>query len=303
MIFARADQPIGVRKMRVIQQRGASSMWIERAVRAMRGPTLACAICLPLAASLVACGTSEPVYVEKSVEVLYNEALDAIQDGRYSDAYRGFEEVERQHPYSPWATKAQLMAAYSYYVANKNDDAILAASRFIQLHPGHRDIAYAYYIRAISDYERIADVGRDQAITQNALASLREVELRFPGSDYARDARLKIDLALDHLAGKEMHIGRYYLTRGHYGAAVNRFRVVIENYQTTTHVAEALHRLTEAYLALGVQAEAQTAAAVLGYNYPGSDWYRDSYVLLTGANLEPAADERSWISRTFSAIF
>ena len=252
---------------------------------------------------LAACAGDESLYVEKPVETLYDEALDALIDGRYSDAYRGFEEVERQHPYSPWATKAQLMAAYSYYVANKYDDAILAATRFIQLHPGHRDIAYAYYIRAICDYERIADVGRDQAVTQGALASLRDVSLRFPQTEYARDARLKIDLALDHLAGKEMHIGRYYLTRGHHGAAINRFRRVIEAYQTTTHVPEALHRLTEAYLSLGVTTEAQAAAAVLGHNFPGSEWYADSYALLTGAGLEPARGEGSWISRTFGAIF
>lgn len=267
------------------------------------GALRAAAVLVVVAGWLAACAGDEALYVEKPVEILYDEALDALTDGRYSDAYRGFEEVERQHPYSPWATKAQLMAAYSYYVANKYDDSILAATRFIQLHPGHRDIAYAYYIRAICDYERIADVGRDQAVTQGALASLRDVSLRFPQSEYARDARLKIDLALDHLAGKEMHIGRYYLTRGHYGAAINRFRRVIEAYQTTTHVPEALHRLTEAYLSLGVTTEAQAAAAVLGHNFPGSQWYADSYALLTDADLEPARNEGSWISRTFGAVF
>ena len=175
------------------------------------GALRAAAVLVVVAGWLAACAGDEALYVEKPVEILYDEALDALTDGRYSDAYRGFEEVERQHPSSPWATKAQLMAAYSYYVANKYDDSILAATRFIQLHPGHRDIAYAYYIRAICDYERIADVGRDQAVTQGALASLRDVSLRFPQSEYARDARLKIDLALDHLAGKEMHIGMHRL--------------------------------------------------------------------------------------------
>ena len=267
------------------------------------GALRAAAVLVVVAGWLAACAGDESLYVEKPVETLYDEALDALTDGRYSDAYRGFEEVERQHPYSPWATKAQLMAAYSYYVANKYDDSILAATRFIQLHPGHRDIAYAYYIRAICDYERIADVGRDQAVTQGALASLQDVSLRFPQTEYARDARLKIDLALDHLAGKEMHIGRYYLIRGHYGAAINRFRQVIEAYQTTTHVPEALHRLTEAYLSLGVTTEAQAAAAVLGHNFPGSQWYADSYALLTDAGLEPAGNEGSWISRTFGAVF
>jgi len=268
------------------------------------GAMRAAAVLVVVAGWLAACAGDEALYVEKSVETLYDEALDALTDGRHSDAYRGFEEVERQHPYSPWATKAQLMAVYSYYAANKYDDSILAATRFIQLHPGHRDIAYAYYIRAICDYERIADVGRDQAVTQGALASLRDVSLRFPQTKYARDARLKIDLALDHIAGKEMHIGRYYLIRGHYGAAINRFRRVIEAYQTTTHVPEALHRLTEAYLSLGVTTEAQAAAAVLGHNFPGSRWYADSYALLTDTGLdEPARNEASWISRTFGAVF
>ena len=226
---------------------------------------------------LVGCAVDNAGYVEKPVETLYNEALDALLDGRYSDAFRGFEEVERQHPYSPWATKAQLMAAYSYYVSNKYDETILAATRFIQLHPGHHDIAYAYYLKAMADYERIADVGRDQAVTENALKSLREVSRRFPKTDYARDARLKIDLALDHLAGKEMNIGRYYLSRGHFGAAINRFRRVIDEYQTTTHVPEALHRITEAYLSLGIVEEARVTASVLGHNFPGSRWYTDSY--------------------------
>ena len=218
-------------------------------------------------------------------------------------AAQSFDEVERQHPYSTWATEAQLMAAYSYYQANQYEDAIATAQRFIDLHPGNPNVAYAYYLVGLCHYERISDVGRDQEMTRKSLEAFQEVVRRFPDSAYARDARLKIDLARDHLAGKEMEIGRYYLTRGLYIAAINRFRTVIERYQTTTHVPEALHRLVEAYLSLGIEREAQTAAAVLGYNYPGSDWYEDSYALLTGRNLQPVEDKGSWISRAFNSVF
>jgi len=253
---------------------------------------------------LAACGSDDKdKYVERPVDELYNTAMDQLQTGNPGAAAKAFDEVERQHPYSVWARKAQLMGAYAYYQTNKYDDAIHAAKRFLELHPGNKDAAYAHYLIAISYYEQIADIGRDQRITQHALNSLQEVVDRYPGGEYARDARLKIDLALDHLAGKEMEIGRYYLGRSQHAAAINRFRTVIEKYQTTTHVPEALHRLTEAYLALGVSGEAQTAAAVLGHNFPGSPWYRDSYVLLTGENLEPAEDKQSWISRVWKSVF
>lgn len=252
---------------------------------------------------LGACAGDEEVYVERSVETIYNQAMNQMQVEDYELAAKSFEEVERQHPYSKWAAKAQVMAAFSYYQATKYDDAILAAERFVQLHPGRRDAAYAYYLIAISYYEQISDVGRDQKMTRLALGSLEEVVRRFPNSEYARDANLKLDLARDHLAGKEMAIGRFYQSRGHYLASVNRFRRVIEVYQTTSHVPEALHRLTESYLALGVIDEAQTAAAVLGYNFPGSDWYLDSYALLTGQDLRPEENKDSWISRVWKSIF
>jgi outer membrane protein assembly factor BamD len=227
-------------------------------------------------------GMDEEDYVERPVEELYNEAQDLLENGDAGRAGQAFEEVERQHPYSQWATRAQLMSAFAYYEANSYDEAIAAAERFIELHPGHQDVPYAYYLIGISYYERISDVGRDQKMTEEALAAFDELRRRFPNSQYARDAELKADLARDHLAGKEMAIGRYYLRRAQYVAAINRFRNVVERYQTTTHVAEALHRLTEAYLALGLQAEAQKNAAVLGYNFPGSEWYMDSYALLNG---------------------
>lgn len=255
---------------------------------------------------LAGCGSTEQPYVERPVEDLYNIAMDAVAGSNWEAAARGFDEVERQHPYSVWATKAQLMAAYSYYQRNQYSEAVSAIDRFLQLHPGNKDAPYAYYLKAICYYEQITDVGRDQKITQQAMAALEEVVRRYPSTGYARDARLKIDLARDHLAGKEMNIGRYYLNQGLYIAAINRFRAVVEQYQTTTHVPEALHRLTEAYMALGVLEEAQNVAAVLGYNYPGSEWYVDTYTLLTGekvAAAEGATDSRSWLSRTWNSIF
>jgi len=255
---------------------------------------------------LAACGKTEPPYVERPVEDLYNNAMNAVAKSNWEAAARGFDEVERQHPYSVWATKAEIMAAYSYYQKNQYTDAVSAAQRFLQLHPGNKDAPYAYYLIALCYYEQITDVARDQKITEQALAALQEVVRRYPTSEYARDARLKIDLTHDHLAGKEMTIGRYYLRQGLYIAAINRFRTVIEKYQTTTHVPEALHRLTEAYLSLGVLDEAQNVAAVLGYNYPGSEWYADTYTLLTGqkvASGDSPKEGEGWFGRTWHSIF
>ena len=254
-----------------------------------------------LALGLAGCGSSDDDknYVETPVEVLYNNALDQLSIQEYKKAAKGFEEVDRQHPYSVWATKAQLMAAFAYYQSNKYDDAVIALDRFIQLHPGHRDLAYAYYLKALCYYEQISDVGRDQRVTQQALEALAEVVKRFSGSPYARDARLKVELAIDHLAGKEMAVGRYYQTRQQYVGAINRYRVVIERYQTTTHVPEALHRLVECYLSLGVKSEAQENAAVLGYNFPGSEWYQDSYFLMTGEGEKPPDETKRWFFGLF----
>jgi outer membrane protein assembly factor BamD len=238
---------------------------------------------------LAACTSTpeeEDDYVERPVGELYNMALDHLQSGDPQQAARDFEEVQRQHPYSQWATRAELMSAFAFYRANQYDEAVAAAQRFIELHPGNDDVPYAYYLIGIAYYEQISDVGRDQRTTQQAFQAFDDLIRRFPDTPYARDARLKADLARDHLAGKEMEIGRYYLERGKYVAAINRFRNVVERFQTTTHVAEALHRLTEAYLALGVEPEAQRTAAVLGYNFPNSPWYVDSYALLTGQTVE-----------------
>ena len=256
-----------------------------------------------LVLGLAACGGSkEEKYVEAPVETIYNDALNTLSAGDYERAGKRFEEVERQHPYSVWATKAQLMAAFSYYQANKYDDAILTIDRFIQIHPGNKDIAYAYYLKALCYYEQIVDVGRDQRTTELALAALREVVQRFPDTRYARDASLKIDLAVDHLAGKEMEIGRYYQRQHQYLAGINRYKAVIDRFQTTSHVPEALHRLTESYLALGVRAEAQQSAAVLGHNFPGSDWYADSYYILEGKDFR-APQRGGWWERFWTSIF
>jgi outer membrane protein assembly factor BamD len=272
------------------------------ALRLVAGPWFAIA----LAAGLGACSSTddEVPYVERPVERIYGEATSALDKEDFTDAARLFDEVERQHPYSQWATRAQVMAAYAHYQALQYDDAVIALDRFIQLHPGSELAPYAYYLKALCYYEQITDVRRDQRITELALASLGEVVRRFPDTPYARDASLKIDLTNDHLAGKEMEIGRYYLGQGHYNAAIGRFRIVVERYQTTSHVPEALHRLTEAYLALGVVDEARAAAAVLGHNFPGSEWYIDSYALLVDANVRPERPgSGSWLSRVWNSVF
>lgn len=236
---------------------------------------------------LGACSTSDEAYVDRPVDVLYNEAMDNLEAGDDKKAAKLFDEVERQHPYSSWATKAQLMAAYSHYIANQYDEAVAAADRFIELHPANPDVPYAYYLKALSYYERISDIHRDQEMTEQAKKVFEEIVARFPDSEYARDARLKVDLCNDHLAGKEMVIGRYYIQRGYYLAAINRFKTVIERYQSTTHTPEALLRLTEAYLALGIDGEARKSAAVLGYNFPQTPWYADAYTLVSKSGTRP----------------
>jgi outer membrane protein assembly factor BamD len=256
------------------------------------------ALALATALILGACGGDEEIGAlpDTPVEPLYNRGLDALIEGDGDKAVQMFDEVERQHPYSQWATRAQLMAAYAYYLANRYDEAIAGLDRFIELHPGNSEIAYAYYLKAISYYEQISDVGRDQKMTELAQESLQTVLRRFPETPYARDANLKIDLARDHMAGKHMTIGRYYLGQLEYLAAINRFRIVVDKYQTTTHAPEALHRLVESYLALGLNAEAKSTAAVLGYNYPGSEWYLDSYELMTGEDLPGNEESQGWFS-------
>ncbi len=243
-------------------------------------------VLLLLAASLAlsACASNkakkDQSYVARDVETLYLVARDNLDRRQYKAAAQTFDEVERQHPYSVWARRAQLMSAFSYYVAGDYSESIGSSQRFLSLHPGSREAPYAYYMIAVSYYEQISGVQRDQKITQQALDALGELIRRYPNTDYAADARLKIDLARDHLAGKEMEIGRFYQQQGLYLAAISRFRTVIDQYDTTSHTPEALHRLVEAYLALGVPEEAKKAAAVLGNNYPGSKWYQRSFALM-----------------------
>ena len=253
---------------------------------------------------VAACGGAqiEAEYVERPVEQIYNSAHEELALGNYILATQEFDEVERQHPYSLWARRAMVMAAYTYYLQNKYDEATATARRFLALYPGNKQAAYAYYLIAMSQYERISDVSRDQQTTELAMIALQEVVRRYPDSDYARDALLKIDLTKDNLAGKEMSVGRFYLNRREYAAAAGRFRNVIERYGRTSHVPEALHRLTEVYMSLGITAEAQNSAAVLGFNYPDSQWYRDSYSILVERDLKPVKNKKSWISRAIDRI-
>jgi len=255
--------------------------------------------------ALTACSSGDkpkPSVAPASVQTLYEQATTAMDDENYIEATKYFEEVERQHPYSQWATRAQLMGAYSSYLDQRYDEAIIALDRYIDLHPGAKDVDYAYYLKALSFYERISDVRRDQDMTIEAVKALNALIQRFPESQYTRDATLKRDLTFDHLAGKEMEIGRYYLHRGHINAAINRFRSVVVNFQTTSHAAEALHRLVEAYTTLGLRDEALQVAAVLGHNYPGSKWYERSYALLDDSQRAKIIDERGLVERTIDSL-
>ncbi len=253
---------------------------------------------------LSACSSNgiEKLEKERPAEELYSEAREAMEDKDYAEATKLYEEVERQHPYSRWATEAQLMAALSSYRDQRYDEAVLALDRFIELHPGNDKIDYAYYLKALSYYEQITDVSRDQEVTKKALNAFNTLIRRFPGSKYARDAQLKRDLTLDHLAGQEMEIGRYYLKGGHINSAINRFLAVVKEYQTTTHIPEALHRLVEAYLTLGLREEAARVAVVLGHNYPGSRWYEDTYELLDAGTRKKLMEDRSWLDKTVDSL-
>jgi outer membrane protein assembly factor BamD len=242
---------------------------------------LACAIVIPAAGCARNKTGSDTAYIARDVNSLYALAKQKLDKGQYEDAAKLFDEVERQHPYSVWARRAQLMSAFSYYMAQKYPEAISSAQRFLTIHPGNKDAPYAHYLIAMSHYQQIEDVTRDQASTANAQQAFGELMRRYPDSRYASDARLKLDLINDHLAGKEMEIGRFYLRSGKWLAATLRFRKVVEQYQTTNHTPEALERLVECYLALGIPQEAQKAAAVLGRNYPGSDWYHRAYKLVS----------------------
>ncbi|HOZ27255.1 MAG TPA: outer membrane protein assembly factor BamD [Hyphomonadaceae bacterium] len=256
----------------------------------MRSTAFRTALAAGAALAATACGgnsrSEELAYVERPVENIYNEALRSLDRNSWDLAAAQFNEVQRQHPYSPWAQRAMLMSAYAHYRSRDYEKAVSSAQDYISLHPGGDGAPYAYYLVAICQFDQIIDVGRDQARSDLALLALNEVTARFPESDYARDAELKTDMVRDQLAGKEMEVGRYYLERGEHLAAINRFKKVVTDYQTTTHVPEALHRLVESYLSIGLTGQAQQVAAVLGTNYPGSDWYSDSYALMQGQGVE-----------------
>lgn len=263
-------------------------------------------------AGVTACSSSSPdefsegtdaVEQVESAQSIYDDAQTALDKKNYRQAISKFQEVERLHPYSKWATKAQMMAAYTAYEQDSYEEAILALDRFVRLHPGNEDVDYALYLKAMSYYQQISDVSRDQEITKQALKSFNALVKRFPNSEYTRDAKLKRDLTMDHLAGKEMEVGRYYLNRNEVNAAINRFRAVVTNFQTTTHIPEALHRLVESYLILGLKAEARQVAAVLGHNYPGSKWYEDSYKILDEKSRQQILDDRSFVDKTVDTLF
>ena len=238
-----------------------------------------------------------------TAEEIYKRGEYELENSRKpKDAVRYFSEVERLYPYSEWAKRALIMQAFAYHKDRDYENSRATAQRYIDTYPAEEDAAYAKYLLALSYYDQIDEVGRDQGLTYQALQALRAVIEEYPDSDYARSAILKFDLAFDHLAAKEMEIGRYYLKRKNYTAAINRFRVVVENFQTTSHTPEALHRLVEAYLSLGFTDEAQTAAAILGHNFRSTEWYEDSYRLLTAKGLEPKARGDSWLARVYRQV-
>ncbi|MGC1350562.1 MAG: outer membrane protein assembly factor BamD [Xanthobacteraceae bacterium] len=237
---------------------------------------------------------------EDPADKLYNEGLFLLNSKQdYAGAAKKFDEVDRQNPYSDWARKALLMSAFSYYQAQKYDDCVNAAKRYVTLHPGSPDAAYAQYLIGMSYYDQILDVNHDQARADKAVGALEEVVRKYPDTEYALNAKKKIDMARDQLAGKEMEIGRFYMKKRDFTGAINRFKVVVTHYQTTREVEEALERLTEAYIALGILDEAQTAAAVLGHNFPDSPWYKDAYKLVQNAGGQPTENKESWMSRAF----
>ena len=267
---------------------------------------------MALAASLGGCGTGalwdkftakDDTFNEEPADKLYNEGLYLMNQRKDNKAAsKKFEEVDRQHPYSDYARKSLLMSAYSFYNAGDYDSCIGSATRYVTLHPGSPDAAYAQYLIAASHYDQIPDISRDQGRTEKAMASLEEVIRKYPTSEYATSAKAKLEGARDQLAGKEMDIGRYYMQKRDYTAGINRYKTVVTRYQTTRHVEEALFRLTEGYLAIGIVGEAQTAAAVLGHNFPDSRWYKDAYNLVKSGGLEPSENQGSYISRAFKKM-
>ncbi|WP_415454356.1 outer membrane protein assembly factor BamD [Azorhizobium caulinodans] len=256
-----------------------------------------------VSATLAGCANDKDVMApDEPAEKIYNEGLTLLNKGDLDGAAKRFEDIDKTHPYSEWARKALLMDTYVYYEAGKYDDAISAGKRYLALHPGSQDAPYVSYLVASSLYDSIPDISRDQRRTRQALDALDDVIRKYPNTEYAAGAKRKVEVARDQLAGKEMLIGRYYLEQRNYTGAINRFKVVITQYQTTRQTEEALFRITEAYMALGIVNEAQTAAAVLGYNYPDSQWYKDAFKLVQSKGLLPQENKASWISQAFKKL-
>ncbi len=251
---------------------------------------------------IAACSSKPEGELSGTVGELYNQGMDHLKAGKYSEAVHSFDELNRQYPYSGWASRSEMMTAYAHLQNDDADAAIVAIEHFIKYHPGHKNLDYMYYLKGVANYNRIRDVMRDQGYTREALNAFQEVANRFPDSIYARDARLKMTLCRDHMAGKEMQVGRYYLSQKQYLPAVNRFQEVVKNYQTTSQTPEALYRLTESYLAMGINDEATRAAAILGYNYGGSDWYAKAYSLLTERKLVPEGQQKGWATRVYKGV-
>ena len=256
------------------------------------------------AAALVGCSSKDPLepFVEIPAEQSYNAGIAYLQQGDYKKATEKFEEVDQQHPYSEWARKSLIMTTYTNYTRGNFTEAITQGKRYLTLYPGSEDAAYAQWMIAQSYFNQMPDITRDQKMTQQAMQAMQELVDRYPDSPYAAEGRKRLDIAKDQMAAKEMDIGRYYLDRHQYVGAINRFKTVVQNYQTTRHIEEALERLTEAYFAMGIVDEAQTAAAVLGHNYPESRWYKDAYTLLSSNGLQPRENGSSWISKAFHGL-
>jgi outer membrane protein assembly factor BamD len=278
--------------------------------RGARGVLARLVVLVPLLALLGGCsvwndmfGDKDPILPDQPADRLYNEGVYMMNEKKdYKESAKKFEEVDRQHPYSEWARKSLIMSAFAYYSAGAYDESINAAKRYITLHPGSSDAAYAQYLIGASYFDQIPDISRDQGRTERAIAALEEVTRKFPNSEYAESARKKIEVGRDQLAAKEMSVGRWYLEKKDFTGAINRFKVVVTQYQRTRHVEEALERLTECYMALGFTSEAQTAAAVLGHNFPDSPWYKDAYRIVRSGGAEPAENSGSWMSKAFKTL-
>lgn len=279
----------------------SSSSSAAPARKAFRAAALL-ALALPIAACSIFESKKDDVGPDEPADKLYNEGLTGLNSGDYEAAKKKFVEADRQHPYTDWGRKSVLMATYASYRGGKYQEAIDSGKRYVELHPTSPDAPYALYLVGMSYYNQVPDVSRDQERTTRAIAAFDELARRWPTSEYAEPAKRRASVARDQLAGKEMQIGRFYLSRKDYTGAINRFRVVVSQYQKTRHIDEALHRLVEAYLSLGIVGEAQTAAAILGHNYPDSEWYKSSFALLNTSGVQPAENQGSWISRAFRGV-